>query len=161
MNRLGVIIFVALCVATAACKKKVYTSVHSVQQTNPDSTVIMTATVNGQSWQTDSAFAYADQITNDSGAYNLTIVATNKTGKIPTTVYLYITNYRGPNTYNIDAPYNTATYYIGSIGNNRNFASSGQITITSDIAYNLLGTFNFTADSITVANGSFNVLAPY
>ena len=142
-----------------ACKKtKGPANGKSVQPNNNlDSTVSMSALINGINWQTDSAFGYnVKHSGNDSGMVNLMITATNK-NKGVSTITINITNYNGPNTYAVNPPLNTATYYIG---NYRHYASHGQIIIGSDTAYALKGTFTFIADTITVANGVFNVALP-
>ena len=160
MKRLVIVIIALVCVCAFSCKKvSGPANGKSVQpNNNRDSTVNIICTINSVSWTTDSAFGLLQkQSANDSGVVNLIINATNYSGAIPTSMQLYITNYTGPNTYSIAPPANTATYYIG---NNRNFATGGQIIITSDTTYALKGSFNFIADTITVASGVFNVALP-
>jgi len=156
MKRFPVFIGLSLCMLIAACgKKSGYPATPSVQPVSNDSLVSMAATVNGSAWQTDSAFGYTVHTsTNDSGVVNLMITATRKSGGDTSTILLYISNFTGPNTYNIDPPINTAAYYNKT---NRHFASSGQIVVVSDTPYAIIGTYNFVADSITVTAGSFNV----
>jgi hypothetical protein len=158
MRRLFIYTILLCCLGAVACKKvKGPANGKSVQpNNNRDSTVAITATINGAAWTTDSVFAYLQPYSgNDSGAYSLMINAVNYASN--TTMTFYITNYTGPNTYAITPPYNTATYYVG---NKRNYASAGQIIIASDTAYALKGSFNFIADTVTVNSGTFNASAP-
>ncbi len=120
--------------------------------------VVMTAMINGQSWQTDSAFGYYVQNSgNDTGTQNLLITATRYSTAPPTTITFNIYHYTGPNTYTIDPPLTTAAYYVGNM---RNFGGSGHITISSDTAYALKGNFTFIAGTDTVKSGVFNVAIP-
>ncbi len=149
-------LFAAVC----ACKKASGpANGNSVQPNNNlDSLVSMSAVVNHQYWQTDSAFGYLVKTSsNDSGATSLLINAIQGSGSTAQTINLYITNYTGLGTYPINAPYTTATYYMGTT---RHFATSGQVTIQSNINYSLIGTFSFVADTITVDSGVFNVAMP-
>ncbi len=160
MKRLFLIIPISLCLALPACKKASGpANLKSVQPNNNlDSTVIMTATINGQSWQADSAFGYYVQNSgNDTGTQNLLITATQTNTNPPTTITFNIYNYTGPNTYLINPPNNTAAYYVGNL---RNFGRSGHITISSDTAYALKGTFTFIAGADTINSGVFNVALP-
>jgi len=160
MKRLFVVGIVLLFVAAGACKKaKGPANGKSVQPNNNlDSNVLMTAVINAVKWRSDSAFGYLVKTSgNDSGRANLMITATQKSTNNPTTITLIINNFTGPNTYSINPPVNTATYYIG---NNRHYAILGKVIITSDTAYALKGTFNFVADTISVTNGVFNVARP-
>jgi len=120
--------------------------------------VSMNALINGRTWQTDSAFgSYVRHSGNDSGVTNLMITATRKKNDSISTIVFNITSYTGRNTYTINPPINTATYYFG---NSRHYATSGQIIITNDTGVALIGSFHFVADSINVANGAFNVSLP-
>ncbi len=146
--------------AFAACKKaKGPANGNSVQPNNNlDSTVSVTALVNGVKWQADSAFGYFVKTSaNDSGTVKLMIVATKKSKTNVTTFNLILNNYTGPNTYQINPPVNSATYYVGTA---RHWAILGKVVITSDTLYALKGTFNFVADSISVTSGVFNVASP-
>jgi len=143
-----------------ACKKaKGPANGNSVQPNhNLDSNVSMNAIINGANWHTDSAFGYNVKYSgNDSAKSNLMITAINGNNSPVTTITFNITNFTGPATYKINPPYTSATYYFGS---SRHFAKNGQIVIASDTGYALIGTFNFEADTIDVANGSFNVALP-
>jgi len=160
MRRLFIVIPVLLFCSFPACKKAPGpANGNSVQPNNNlDSTVSISATVNGAIWQTDSAFGQLVQYSgNDSGVANLLITATNKSNGNITTITFNLTNFTGPSTYKISPPVNMATYYIG---NQRHLALQGVIVVTSDTGYALRGTFNFTADTISVANGVFNVATP-
>lgn len=161
MKRLFLIIPVSLWIALPACKKvRGPADGKSVQQNNNrDSTIAMNAMINGRSWQTDTVFAYYINYSgNDSGVISLQINGTQNSRDSVSSVTLYITNYTGPNTYTINPPLITATYY--SNGNLRNFADSGQIVISSDTAYALKGTFSFTADTFRITGGVFNAALP-
>ena len=118
----------------------------------------MNATINGKNWKADSAFGYYINYSgNDSGVINLEIIATQSNNDTLSTIIFNITNYTGPNTYPINPPVNTATYYLG---NNRFYADSGVITVTADTAYAITGTFHFTVDTFRITNGTFNVALP-
>ena len=160
MKRPFVIISVILCITFAACSKnKGPANGKSVQPNNNlDSLVSMSALINGHSWQTDSAFgSYVHHSGNDSGVVNLMITATRKKNDSVSTIVFNITNFSGINTYTINPPLNTATYYLGNI---RYYATSGAIIVTNDSGSSLLGSFHFIADTISVANGTFNVSLP-
>ncbi len=167
MKRLFVSIIILLCIAFAACKKASGPADgNSVQPNNNlDSTVSVSAVINGAQWQTDSAFGdIVKPSGNDSTLVGLMITATriiNDSGSAvansSSTIVFNITNYTGPNTYTINPPINTATYYVGT---NRHFASSGKFIVTADTAYSLKGTFSFVAGTDTVTNGVFNVAMP-
>ena len=160
MKRFFLIVPIMLFAAFSACKKaKGPADGKSVQPNNNlDSLVSMSASINGHPWQTDSVFgSYVQQSANDSGVVNLLIYATLKKNDSVSTIKFTITNFVGPNIYTINPPVNTATYYFG---NTRYYATSGQIVVTSDTAYSIIGTFNFIADSVTVAGGAFNVAMP-
>lgn len=148
-----------LCLFFACKKVSGPANGNSVQPNNHlDSTVAVSASINGAPWQTDSAFGYnVKHSGNDSGVSNLLITATTYKSYPPSTITFNITNYTGPNEYPVNPPTNTAIYYIG---NARNFATKGTITVTSDTAYALKGTFTFDADTFTVSNGAFNVALP-
>ena len=160
MKRLLFIIPISFCLALPACKKAPGpANLKSVQPNNNlDSTVLMSATINGQTWKADSAYGYyVLNSGNDTATKNLMITGTQTSGSTPTTVTINIYNYTGPNTYTIDPPINTVTYYVGSL---RNFGRSGQIVISSDTAYALKGSFSFLAGGDTVTTGVFNVALP-
>jgi len=161
MKRLFFIIPILLYIAFTACTKASGPADgNSVQPNNNlDSTVSITATINGSNWHTDSAFGYYVKYSgNDSGEVDLKIIATQRLNDTVSTINFYITNYTGPNTYVINPPINTATYY--NFGSNRNFANTGQIDITSETAYAIIGTFHFIAGTDTIKNGTFNVALP-
>ena len=160
MKRLAVIIPLILFISFAACKKsKGPANGNSVQPNNNlDSLVSMSATINGHLWQTDSAFgSYVQHSNNDSGITNLMITATRKKNDSISTIVFNITNFSGINTYTINPPIITATYYLGNM---RHYATSGIIVVTNDSGSSLLGTFHFIADTISVTNGTFNVSLP-
>ncbi len=161
MKRLILCIPVFLFCAFFACKKaKGPANTKSVQpRNNLDSTVEMSATINGANWKTDSAYGYSVRYSgNDSNYTNLMITATKHDSVGPTTIKFSITRFEGPKTYPINPPVNTATYYDAN--NMRHYATSGSIVVVSDTAYALRGTFSFTADTVSVANGLFDVALP-
>ncbi len=160
MKRLFLIIPISFCLALPACKKAAGpANLKSVQPNNNlDSTVLMTATINGQSWRAYSAFGYyVLNSGNDTGTKNLLITATQNNTNPATTITFNIYNYTGPSTYQIDPPVNTAAYYVGNL---RHFGNSGHITISSDSAYALKGNFSFIAGTDTITSGVFNVALP-
>jgi len=168
MKRIYFLIFILPIVALfASCTKASGPADgKSIQQNNHlDSTVAISASINGANWQTDSVFAYNIMPSaNDSGVVNLEIIATQKNGASPTTMIFYISNFTGAKTYEINPPLNTVTYYVGST---RFFGTSGQIqlavnqiVVSQDTAYSLTGNFNFIAGADTVTNGIINVAKP-
>jgi len=160
MKRLFLIIPISFCLALPACKKaKGPANLKSVQPNNKlDSTVILTATINGQSWRADTAFGYyVENSGNDTSTHNLMITATQKNSNPATTITFNIYNYTGPNSYPINPPLNTAAYYVGNL---RNFAGTGHITISTDTAYALRGSFTFIAGTDTITSGVFDVALP-
>ena len=160
MKRFFLVTFLLLLMVIAACKKvSGPANGHSVTPNNNlDSLVSISAVINGQKWKTDSVFAnFIKYSGNDSLATSLSINASLRNSTDVQSFYFYITNFNGPGTYPINPPYNTATYYVGTT---RNFATSGQIVIVSDVAYSLIGTFNFIANTDTVTGGMFNAALP-
>ena len=151
-----------LTVAMGSCTKNAGpANGNSVQPNNKlDTLVFMSANINGHLFKTDSAFGYnVKQLNNDSvQALNLLINASITKADSVSSISITVNNFTGPNTYVINPPNVSATWYLN---NARHFATSGQIVILSDTAYALIGNFNFVADSIVVANGAFNVLMPY
>ncbi len=160
MTRLA-FVSVFLFFAFVACRKaKGPPNARSVEPKKLDSTVVMKATVNGAGWQTDSAYGYRVKYSgNDTGIANLLITATRKdaNGNL-TTIKFNITRFEGPDTYPVNPPVNTATYYDAN--NIRHYATSGTIVVATDTAYALRGTFTFTADTVSIANGYFDVALP-
>ncbi len=160
MKRLLVANAILVVFLFAACSKtKGPANGKSVQPNNNlDTLVSMSALINSTSWQTDSAFGYQIKSSgNDSGVVNLMITATSYDGSVSNTITFNITNFTGTQTYTINPPLVTATYYIGNI---RQYARSGQIIVSSNTAYGLIGTFNFRTDNYNVVNGAFNVAQP-
>ena len=134
---------------------------NSVQPNNKlDTLVAMSANIGGSYFHTDSAFGYNVKplISSTTLNMNLLINATEKNKDSTSTISLSISNFTGPNTYNINPPSVSATYYLN---NQRHYALGGQIVIISDTGYSLIGTFTFIADSLLISNGKFNVLMPY
>lgn len=142
-----VLLAVVAMVWFASCKKS-HINPGGKSVTVPDSSYL-SITVNGTGWQTDSATVF-NLNTADSGKYNLLITAEKNTAP-RATLTMYITNYTGAATYSINPPFVSATYVVG---NTRYYAGSGQIDITRDSSI-MQGTFSFTADSLTVTNGTF------
>ena len=144
--------------ATVSCKKvSGPADGNSVQPNNHlDSLVGISASINNSQWKTDSAFGYyVNYSGNDSSKFNLEIIA-NQTNNA-SSMTIYITNFTGVSEYPINPPLTTITYYIG---NTRFYATSGSIIITGNTYPSLTGTFNFTADTLKVSNGAFNVALP-
>ena len=125
-----------------------------------DTLVSMSASINGRAFLTDSVFGYDvhPTITDSVMNFNLLVNATEKVHDSISVIQLYVTSFTGPGVYPINPPAVTAAWYLNG---QRHFASTGTITVISDTAYALIAQFNFIADSITVANGYFNVLMPY
>ncbi len=159
MKRYIILLVLAIaCVAGSCKKKKGLTPTRSVQQNNNlDTLVGMSAKIDGESWQADSVFGYRVNYGADTGRMDLYVTATNTRNDTNRTISFTITNYTGVNTYRIDPPIVSATYYIG---NERHYATGGSIVVTSDDQYGVIGTFNFTADTIIVTDGVFNVAKP-
>ena len=149
---------IVVCLLAACTKAKGPANGHSVQPNNNlDTLVSMSALINSDTWQTDSAFGYLiKSATNDSGVVNLMITASSY-GSVPNSITFNITNFTGNQTYTISPPLVTATYYVGGV---RQYAQSGQIIVTSNTAYGLIGSFNFRTASYNIVNGEFNVAQP-
>jgi hypothetical protein len=159
MKRLLIAIPLLMCVAFADCKKaKGPANGKSVQPNDKlDSLVSMSAIINGNFWQTDSVFGYYIKSSgNDTSTTNLFVTATVN-GAVPSTITFNITNYTGLKTYTVNPPVVTIIYYVG---NTRYMATHGQIIVTSDSEYGVIGTFNFIADIINASGGEFNVAHP-
>jgi hypothetical protein len=159
MKKVFAAIIILSCIVLVACKKKSNTGIgYSVKPPKGlDSLVSMSAKVNGQGWSTDSAFAYKSFSTIDSNKVSLMVTATQLQNGQASTITFTISNYHGVNTYPVDPPNVSATYYLG---NSRHYASAGQVIVTSDNAYGILGTLNFTADSTNVSECTFNAAQP-
>ena len=158
MKRLFAILVVSVSVCVACKKSSSPVTGKSVQQKDPDSTVTLSATINQNSWQTDSAFGYKVKYSgNDSSISNLLINATRTNSGGSTTISFNITRFNGPGSYPVNPPEVTAAYYVGT---QRHFATTGRIDVLSDTAYALRGKFSFRADTITVDNGNFDVALP-
>ncbi len=160
MKRFCLVVSILLCVGYVACNKvSGPANGKSVQPNNNlDSLVSMSATINADIWHTDSAYGYKVQSSgNDSTVVNLMITAINKNyGNPGSTITFNIDHYTGIAKYNINPPFVKATYFIG---NERHFATYGDINITSNSYFALIGTFYFQADSFSI-NGEFNVAMP-
>lgn len=141
---------IVLLMIFAACKKNKSAPTGAAHVAIPDSSFV-NGTINNEEWQTDSANVF-NVSTEDSGVYNLMITANKKTDT-NTSITLYITSYNGPGSYAINPPFVSATYIKGT---QRYYATSGEINIASDAVY-ISGTYNFTADTINVTNGSFYI----
>ena len=159
MFRKALLFVVLVCLYCFSCKKKHSTvDKHSVRPPKSLDTLIgLTAKVNGIPYQTDSVVGYKVNYSSDSGKFDRLVRATVMQGNSANIISFIVNNYSGLNTYYVSPPYNSATYYSGSL---RYFASSGTITVTSDSDYGIIGNFSFTADTITVTEGVFNVEQP-
>lgn len=117
--------------------------------------IYMSASINGSTWNSSSS--YGTTIVASGGGSsqsNLTIIGKTKVNSVGSEISLLLSNYTGVGTYTIAPPFITATYYTG---NQRHYATSGQVTITKDSSTYLMGTFDFTSDTTHVANGQFTV----
>lgn len=141
-----------LSIGLTFCKKKSNKAQGGSNGPTLDST-FMHATVNGTPWRADTVVGYS--VTGSANNYETGISITATQKSTISQVVLYITNYGGVGTYNIDPPSVTATYYVG---NKRYYASTGQIIITNTPQYFVQGTYNFVADSINITNGNFTVI---
>ena len=159
MKRILVFVFMFSALALGSCKKASGPADKpSVQpDNNRDSLVDITAVINGANWGTKAVYGYNIKSATDSGRISLMITGTQTNNDTVSTLSFTIGNYTGPATYTIDPPANAATYYKGT---ERHFATSGQVIVLSDSAYAITGTFNFTADTINVTNGVFNIAKP-
>jgi hypothetical protein len=160
MKRYFIAVPILLFLAFLACKKAPGPangkSVH--QNNNLDSNVAMSALINGENWHTDSVYGYRVASSGADSSVSLMITATQKNPNGPaSTIVFNISHYQGVTTYPINPPNISATYYRG---NERHFATSGQIIFTSDTAYALVGIFYFIADSFMVEQGAINVARP-
>ncbi|NDC40596.1 MAG: hypothetical protein EBZ77_03455 [Chitinophagia bacterium] len=158
MHRI-VLLFLLVTVSCCACKKKRSTvNKHSVSPPKQlDTLVNITAKINGAIYKTDSVTGYKINYSADSGHFDLLVRATilQPTGQQTITFTLH--DYNGVNTYYVSPPYTSATYYLG---NQRFYATTGQFIVNSDDPYGIIGTFSFTADTIAVTDGVFNVAQP-
>jgi len=159
MKQLIIYSFILFCVAVGSCKKvSGPADAKSIPlNNNLDSTVSMSATINGVKWVTDTAVGYIVKYSGNDSLLEGIYITSYPSDSNQNIMVFNLTRYTGPGTYIIDPPINEATYYIGTA---RHLALSGQVTIVSDTAYALKGTFNFVTDSFTVTNGVFNVAAP-
>jgi hypothetical protein len=157
MKRFLVIFAILAYLASGACKKASGPADgKSVQPNNHlDSTVVDSANINGTVWKTDSAFGYyVTYAGNDTGRSDLMIIANQKNSNSSMT--MYITNFAGVGNYPINPPLVSITYYIN---NKQYYGTSGTIAIDSVRYPILVGTYNFTADTLNVTGG-FNVALP-
>jgi hypothetical protein len=154
MKKYIIIVLVLTAIGWGGCKKGGSAPLPPAPHI-PDSTVLMYATIDTFLWSADSVNGLLIPFGNDSGHYNLSITAKKASGGSISVIYLYITNYTGIGSYNINPPSVSATYYAGSA---RHYALSGQVSITNDSTADMQGTFSFVADSangLNVSNGIF------
>jgi Family of unknown function (DUF6252) len=124
----------------------------------------LTATVDGHSWKSDSAFVHLSQLF--PGSYNLFAVQNGGSGSITLDLY----DLPGPGTYAIGTSFGVigadASYVnAGGAWSTPLSGASGTLTITTLTTTHIVGTFSFTADSSTgsahgsvhVTNGKFDV----
>jgi hypothetical protein len=161
MKRPLIAIAVLLLAAFTACKKASGpANGNSVQLNNKlDTLVSMTSIINRINWQADSVFGYlVRQAGRDSGITSLIVSASYmNTNGVSSTIAFNIYNFTGPNTYVVNPPLISATYYLGST---RHLATTGEIIITENTPYGLIGNFNFAADTFVVVDGIFNTAQP-
>ncbi len=157
-NFLAAIILLT-CIVPVGCKKKTKTGIgYSVQPSKGlDTLVAMDAKINGVAWHSAGAVGYKIKSAIDSTKVDLVVNATQGADNAAVTLTFTLTNYKGPATYPIDAPVVSAACYQAGF---RHFATAGQVVVTSDGPYGVIGTFNFTADSVAVTDGTFNVAQP-
>jgi len=152
MKKYALFALLLLSIGLTFCKKKSNKGPAASGGPSLDS-IYMHATVNGTPWRADTAAGYS--VTGSANNYQTGISITATQKSTASQVVLYITNYGGVGTYNIDPPSVTATYYVG---NKRYYASSGQIIITNTPQYFVQGTYSFVADSINITGGTFTVI---
>lgn len=171
MKNWSTVLLLSAIIAVSACKKASGPpNVKSAQVNNTlDSSVYMSAMINGFLWVTDSAFGYqVKSSANDSGASSLMVTATRIKGDSISTITFQISQYTGDGTYAIDPPYTSLSYYVG---NTRYFATNGEIVINPNKINSLVatgnggdlslsGTFSFVADSLEVWGGNFYIARP-
>ncbi len=157
-NILAALIILA-CFIPVACKKKTKTGIgYSVQPAKGlDTLVGMDAKINGAPWHSGGAVGYKIRSRIDSNKVDLIVNATQGADNAAVTLTFTVTNYTGPNTYAIDAPAVSAACYLGSM---RHFSNTGQVVVSSDGPYGVIGTFSFTADTVVITDGVFNVAQP-
>ncbi len=132
----------------------------SVQPNNKlDTLVSMSAKIGACSFLTTDAYGYNVQTTQSGTAtiHNILITGSERKNDSVLAFNLTINGYYGPDTYYINPPFVTATWYVN---NQRHYATWGNIVIKSDSSYAMIGSFMFLADSILVSDGVFNVLSP-
>ena len=133
----------------------------SVQPNNKlDTLVAMSAKIGGLSFSTTDVYGY--NIKSSSGTasnvYNVLIKGSQQRHDSLYDIDIQINGYYGPDTYRVNPPFVTASWYYN---NQRHYGTWGSIVVLSDTAYALTGTFLFLADSTLVSNGGFNVLKPF
>jgi len=158
LQRLFICLSFALLLAACA-KHRGPANGKSVQPNNNlDTLVGFNALINRLGWQTTSTYGYlVHQAGNDSGATNLLINAYGDNNGVTNNFNFTIVNFIGPGTYNVAPPLVSAVYYVGKARHN---GTSGQIIVTSNTPYGLVGTFSFVADTFSITNGAFNVAQP-
>jgi Family of unknown function (DUF6252) len=143
---------VALTFGWVACKKK--------EKVTPpvqiDTVVYMPgvhATVNGAPWNN---YNVDNTSVTGGGHYNFEYGGTD-TNFVK--VSIYIDDATGTGVHNLSTTSADKAYYMMDTGTApvKVYATSGQINITSLNDSNVQGTFNFTAGSNTVTNGTFNM----
>jgi hypothetical protein len=159
MNKKALLLLLLLFALGYSCKKKKSTvNKNSIPPPKGlDTLVSISAKVNGVDFATDTVTGYKINYSTDSGKFDLLVRASIVTNGSPETITFTIHNYKGINTYFISPPYNTAAYYAGNI---RYYASNGELVVSSDSEYGIIGSFYFTADTINVTEGVFNVAQP-
>lgn len=159
MRHVVLFLFLFTFIVAACSKKKTSNAGYSVQPgSGKDTLVALTAKVNGEEWIADSVHGYRVKYATDSGKVDLLVTATRRENGIASTLTFTLTNYTGTGTYIVAPPVVSAAYYRG---NERKFATSGQVNVDSDSEYGIIGTFNFSSDTaFAVTEGVFNVAQP-
>ena len=161
MKRLLIILGFSGVLFSACSKNSGPADQPSIQPNNKlDTLVSMTATIGACNFSTTDAYGYNLKTiqSGSSGVYNLMINGSQKRNDSLLSISMTVNGYNGPDTYKINPPFVTATWYVN---NQRHYATWGNIVIANDTAYALTGSFLFLADSIYVSNGVFNVLTPF
>jgi len=154
-NIIILFISVLFLLPTTGCKKT-KKSAPIVTDTIDPYPRFFTAQINGVPWVADSCIGNIIEYPNDSGKYNLTFTATKIVNGVGTEMDMFVTNFTGVGSYNINPPAVTATYYVNTV---RHYATSGSINITLDDSSDTLnGNFNFVADSLTVDSGAISIV---
>ena len=137
-------IFILLCVS-AGCKKS------KTATTDPIIPMGITAKINGANW----AAQYISHISTTGSANYIELSGYDSTGR---SVMLRVNNFKNRGTYNIPNA-NDSAFYSTDYNTFATFltATTGQVVIQSVTDSTVGGIFSYTAGSVTVTEGIFNV----